>query len=350
MKARFDGLDARILALDPFAHDVGRRLTGLEDALREVARQQVALRAHVEEAGRRSRPVLNVDGAWAVPVADGMLFLPEGDTTLLLIYVATVTAGIEAGTREVFQALLRPGMRAVDAGANVGAMTLAMARALGPSGRIDAFEPEPRLQPFLARMIRHNGIDVRLHQIALAEASGTARFHVSPIIGHSSLDALPDGERGEEIEVATARLDEVLGPEAAIDLLKIDVEGAELRVLDGAATLLASRDVAVVAEYGEAHLARAGTSPARWMDAFRAHGLTGYAIDEAVPAIPGRGRVRPLPFEGGPGLAAANIVFVRPGGAMEGRLRPLLAAEGGDPGGGGALPDRPGGSDPAEPA
>ena len=342
IEARFDGLDAQIQALDPFAHDVGQRLTRVEDAMRDLSRQAATLAANIEEVGRRCRPVLNVDGMWAVPVADGMLFVPEQDTTLLLIYVATSSAGIEPGTREVVQALLQPGMRAVDAGANIGAMTLAMARAVGTTGRVDAFEPEPRLRPFLARMCVHNGLQAHLHELALAEVAGTAQFHVSSIIGHSSLNSLPDGELGEEVEVATARLDDVLGADAQIDLIKIDVEGAELRVLDGAAGLLQARDVAIVVEYGETHLDRSGASPAEWMGAFRSQGFAGYTINEADPGIPAWGRVRPLPSEGGPGIAAANIVFVRPGGAMESRLRPLVVPRDGDPSWGGTVSTGPG--------
>src|SRR5690606_6277225 len=150
-----------------------------------------------------------------------------------------------------------PGMTVVDVGANVGMLSLAFARSVGALGKVYAFEAEPELQELLAKSFALNGVPwVELRRQAAGREAGTATFHVSPISGHSSLYGLPDDEAptARQITVEVASLDEVLGAVPAVDLVKIDVEGAELDVLAGMAKLIARNPgLAIVAEFGPSH-------------------------------------------------------------------------------------------------
>jgi len=111
------------------------------------------------------------------------------------------------------------------------------------------------------------------------------------------------------------RLDDVVAPSQRLDVVKIDVEGAELDVLAGMSRLFAeNRDLAVVAEFGPSHLARVGVTPEAWFKAFAAHDLLAFEISE--PA----GVCRPVGPEDLKEVISANIVFVKPGGEAIARL------------------------------
>jgi FkbM family methyltransferase len=144
---------------------------------------------------------------------------------------------------------LQPGDLAVDAGANIGYYTLLFAKLVGESGAVEAFEPLPYLADALGASVKENGFEsrVRVHRLALDEraevhalrhAPRTANFggaHLSPN------SALPVDHVDET--VSTVRLDDVLRGRKC-RLLKIDVEGAEPRVIRGArATIAIGRPV-----------------------------------------------------------------------------------------------------------
>jgi FkbM family methyltransferase len=140
---------------------------------------------------------------------------------------------------DVLLQLVRPGDTVVDAGANVGTHAVAFARAAGGSGRVLAFEPQPRVFELLERNVRANGYDnVSVYRFALG-SERTAR-HVLPLdyaahvnVGAVSLVARPDaGSSGVDVvPLDSLELD-------TVRLIKIDVEGMECEVLRGAARTL----------------------------------------------------------------------------------------------------------------
>lgn len=158
-----------------------------------------------------------------------------------------------------------------DVGANIGVATLLFA-ASGHGVRVYAFEPEPRNAGRLRENVSLNGLEdrVAIFELALASESGTVplRFHGSVGTGtHSILSGCDEGD-GDTVAVAAVRADD-LGDAPAPDLVKIDVEGAEMRVLRGAEGLL--RKEAVRELFIELHpdrLLRDGTSAEeveRWL-------------------------------------------------------------------------------------
>jgi FkbM family methyltransferase len=274
------------------------------------------LHQKLDEAAVKSRPVVRLDGAYAVPLADGYLFIPEEEEALLLMYSGAASAGLEPGTRRILQAVVGPGGRAVDVGASVGLHTLALARAVGQTGRVDAFEAEPRLQPYLQRTLAVNGLgQVHLHNMAVGAKDGTASFQVARTIGHSSLYGLGDDEVRDQVTVQLRQLDSVSDVMAPIDVIKIDVEGAELDVIRGAKKILSgSPECVVVAEFGPSHLRRAGVSVEDWFSEFTGHGFGYYGIAEPS------GNLHRVDLRWVASQHSVNILFVRPGARIEKKL------------------------------
>lgn len=148
---------------------------------------------------------------------------------------------------EAIARLASPGDLIVDAGANCGQMTSLMACAAGFMGKVLAIEPHPRTFDLLRRNVaewrfRQDISVISLHQCALAAESGSAEL-VEPagFSQNSGLARLSTGEThiGRHV-VKAVRLDELLSECPRIAMLKLDVEGYELKVLEGSSDLLES--------------------------------------------------------------------------------------------------------------
>lgn len=140
--------------------------------------------------------------------------------------------------------LLRPGMTFVDIGAHHGLYAILAARAVGATGRVLAFEPSPTVARRLRWHLRLNAARrVELETCALADRASTMTLYV-PIGGVDTISSLrpPDlgSGRTRRVEVEVSTLDTITAARRfqAIDLVKLDVEGAELAVLAGATDVL----------------------------------------------------------------------------------------------------------------
>jgi FkbM family methyltransferase len=144
--------------------------------------------------------------------------------------------------------IIRPSNTCLDIGANIGALTLAMAD-LANEGVVHSFEPSSINHRFLAMNIRQNGLqNAHAHAIGLGRAAGHAEF--TNIVGmegcsfvnppDQSVNAVVSAAWGENVmkksEVVTIRtLDDWMDRQKLdqVDFVKMDVEGCELAVLDG---------------------------------------------------------------------------------------------------------------------
>ena len=175
----------------------------------------------------------------------------------------------------VTEALLRladPGELAADVGANVGYMAAVLADAVGPSGRVIAFEPHPDI--FAELGFNTAGLPVDAHQAAVSDHAGTALLHIPDSFsgnrGIASLEA--SSEAATEVAVPALTLDEALAGRS-IGVMKIDIEGHELAALRGAERLLGERRVRdiVFEEHDPAHSVVAPHLAERGYRLFRLH-------------------------------------------------------------------------------
>ena len=142
---------------------------------------------------------------------------------------------------------VRPGSTVIDIGAHVGYYTLLASILTGDAGSVWAFEPEPTNAAFLRSHMKLNNIhNVHVEEVAVSDASGSARFGLGSGSGTGHLDT------NGSINVNTVRLADFCAKRGIRPgALKIDVEGAEAAVLDGAKELIASsRPVIFLSTHG----------------------------------------------------------------------------------------------------
>lgn len=146
---------------------------------------------------------------------------------------------------ELFVRTLREGMTVVDGGAHVGLYTMLAARGAGRDGFVVALEPDAyNLAALRINAERAGPAPVAVVAKALADAPGTATFYETPSTIGSSLLARSGG-RAREVE--TTSIDaELAGRDVAELLVKLNVEGAELRALEGMRETLARATAATV--------------------------------------------------------------------------------------------------------
>lgn len=164
----------------------------------------------------------------------------------------------EQELQESFRSLIRPGQVVYDVGANVGFMTLVAARLVGPAGKVVAFEPGPRTARELRAQVRLNRLTtVTVVECAVSDRAGEAELVTSAYSVTASLASGPPEDAGPATRrVRTTTLDEAAREFGVPDLIKIDIEGAEILALEGARVLLRSRRPALVVELHSDDLSR----------------------------------------------------------------------------------------------
>jgi FkbM family methyltransferase len=149
---------------------------------------------------------------------------------------------------KVYEAQLRRDDYVVDVGANVGVHALAMSRLVGENGKVFAYEPNSALVTRMQRNLQLNAVqNVAVRQTALGDLDGQIRFHDAT--GEFNQGLGRHDPKGD-LTVPVIRLDEDLKTRRrAIALMKIDVEGMELRVVRGARQILERDRPAIVVEF-----------------------------------------------------------------------------------------------------
>lgn len=191
---------------------------------------------------------------------------------------------LEAGTRLLIQRFLRSGDTFVDVGANIGMHTLAAAHAMKGKGEIIAFEPFEETKNMLEKSVWMNGFSgiTRIHRAAVSNRSGSQRLFIGGTSGHHSLFSLEASPIEEEksVDVPLVTLDETIARNKPVTLLKIDAEGSETDVVEGAYSLIEGNpNIALIVEYGPSHLRRIGKTPEQWFSTFDQLGLESKVIN-----------------------------------------------------------------------
>lgn len=189
----------------------------------------------------------------------------------------------ESGTLALFRAALRPGARVLDLGANIGVFTTLAAHSVGSGGHVVAVEPDPRNIRHLRANVEHQSLkNVEIVAAAVGAQSGTGHLHAAMAATNSTLYPvlLENNPSAGVVEIPIFTVDELVDARP-VDVIKMDIEGAEWAALDGMTmTIDANPGLIMFIEYEEGTLKAAGASPARLIARLRSHWRQVYVIDE----------------------------------------------------------------------
>jgi FkbM family methyltransferase len=239
-----------------------------------------------------------------------LMVLPAGDRAITPHIIRD--GYFDFGVTRFLERVLRPGMTYVDVGANIGVYVLLAAKSVGAAGRVVAIEALPRLQAFLVDNLSMNGLLDRalILPVAAADKEGELKFYdfaryvggstASPEVARLVERRFSDRPRTLTIRSQTlsALLREVEIQSA--NLIKIDVEGFEWEVLQGAREFLnGQRRVNLLLEWHR-----------EYMSAERQALLYDVLVDELgcrLEAVDGDGSTRPIGFDELKAIAHADI-------------------------------------------
>lgn len=188
----------------------------------------------------------------------------------------------ESDKQRQLAALLKPGMVFFDVGANAGFYTLAAARMVGERGHVYAFEPLAENVANLRRHVQLNQLqNASIIQAAVADTQSLSGFNIAASKASKAMGSLGEGA---DYWVSTVSLDQVIATHdlPSPDVIKMDVEGAESRVLTGAEALLsACKATWLIALHGDAQ--RIQCLEILQSHGYRVHRMEGVALDALPP-------------------------------------------------------------------
>jgi FkbM family methyltransferase len=201
---------------------------------------------------------------------------------------------VDAHEAEFYRGYLREGMTVFDVGSNVGDLAVLFSRSVGDRGRVHCFEPGEtafaKLSAVVGALPNHN---VTLNQKAVGELVGKTQFHVYPDTHHSwnSRASRPLADYGIQLaapkvlDVECTTVDDYCASAKieTIDLLKVDVEGAELQVFYGCRRMMRERRIRCCTfEFGQTTFDM-GNQPAQLAAFF---GEVNYNLRNLIPGDP----------------------------------------------------------------
>lgn len=164
-------------------------------------------------------------------LADGTLIVLAASLNTITTYVLLEQEAWFEKEASFVPLLLKPGMTALDIGANVGVYSLALARCVGPAGKVYAYEPGSEPRRLLTKGQKANSFD-NLHIIAAALSDRPRQAHLAAGIS-SELHSLSEDRTGESVSVTSLDAEDAIRDWGSPDFVKIDAEGEERRIIEG---------------------------------------------------------------------------------------------------------------------
>jgi len=165
-----------------------------------------------------------------------------------------VNQTLEEIIKNIYSSILQSGDQAIDVGSHGGYHTIEMAKRVGPRGKIFSFEPIPSIcKKQKSRLRKLSLTNVIVKNIAISNYGGKSTFRIikdSP--GISSLKPMPHQKdyKAKIIKTDVGMLDMVIADKTTIKFIKVDAEGGDFFVLQGAEQILRESRPVIVFECG----------------------------------------------------------------------------------------------------
>lgn len=190
---------------------------------------------------------------------------------------------------KLFRSKIKPAMTIIDIGANLGYYTVLASRLVGEQGLVLAFEPEPNFFKLLSKNINRNDIkNVNHYEMAIAEKKGISELHLSDENkGHNSL--IYSEELKTSVNVKTTTLDDFLNSQIIkkVDIIKMDIEGAEILAIEGMKNTLIKHTPLLFLEFSPHLIAKLNRNPIDFLSVLREIGYSVYHINKVRQSLDG---------------------------------------------------------------
>jgi FkbM family methyltransferase len=265
-------------SLDMNTSNQGEILEALEIANQNIIHANVKLDETgilINNTASRDRPIFYSmpGGITAVQTKDYIIGVPSEEWRLA-VFLRT-NGFFELGTEKYFRSIIKEGMNVVDVGAYLGIYTL---HALAAGCRVYSYEPTPKIYKILVDNIGINGFEpthrANLYNFAVSDMVGEAKFS---IVGNGvgQMNSLfASNPEDKKIDIKTVNLDDHLSHLDHVDIVKIDVEGAEPLVLKGMKEIIEKNPcIIIIMEFAPSHLSRGGKEPIDFINNIRSMGM-----------------------------------------------------------------------------
>ena len=168
------------------------------------------------------------------------------------------------GEVTLLESVLRPGMVALEGGANRGVTAVAIAKAVGDTGHVHAFEPVPEYFGWLKGNIARNRVaNITAHNLALSDRNGPLDFYK-----HGEGSGVASAEDAEQIHVEAITIPKFVANHGIVrvDFLNLDCEGSELLIFQNSRDLLIEQGPAIFCEVHRGYLEQLGHSVPQLVD------------------------------------------------------------------------------------
>jgi len=187
----------------------------------------------------------------------------------------------ESYEKEIIKKTVKKGDVVLDIGANIGDNTLIIAKLIGPKGKVYAFEPDPEIFSLLKKNISVNGYDnIIAIQKAVSNKNGKLKLFLSEN-NRSDHRIYDSHDNRESIEVGTVKLDSFFRSKISVNVIIMDIQGAEILALRGMRNLIKrSKRLKLITEFWPIGIRRCGDVPENFLRLIRSYKFSIFNIDE----------------------------------------------------------------------
>ena len=210
-----------------------------------------------------------------VEIEGNKIFLDEKDSLFL-----SVRGFHEKTATDLVKNEIKEGDTVLDIGANIGYYTLLFAKLVGPTGKVFAFEPEPKNFKLLKKNVEENNYkNTQFFQNAVSDKDEKLKFYISD--ESSAANQLFQPKKFNEIiEVDSIKLDNFFSKDTKIDFVKIDIQGAEGTAIKGMISLLKNNpEIKIMQEWWPEAIKKYGMESDEHLKILESLGYKFYEID-----------------------------------------------------------------------